>query len=417
VTNKVNGLLGRTLKHSFSVFVHQELGNPDYGLYELEPEQLGSLFKSAHIDLLNVTIPYKKDVMSYCTTLSPEAKAVGSVNTITTSVEGHHGHNTDAYGFQYMAKRAGIDFTDKKVLIFGSGGSSGAVRYVVEQTKAQSITTVSRSGEHNYNNLAKHHDAEILINTTPVGMHPASVGSSIVDLSYFPHCEGVLDLVYNPLRTALIIQAEQRGIPSASGLSMLVAQAKAAEELFLGQRIADEQIERIIGLINAQKENIVLIGMPGSGKSTVGAALAQMTGRELIDLDKRIEKAAGMPIPTIFAEQGEAAFRSIESERAAYYGTMTGKIIVCGGGIIKHERNYAPLHQNGRLYHLTRHPSQLAREGRPLSQNVNLGELYQERLPLYTRFRDAVIDNSGTPKQTAQSIWEEFNAYTRHQRP
>jgi len=480
---KINGLLGRSLRHSFSVDIHSELGNPAYGLYELEPEQLDAFFTESDIDLLNVTIPYKKQVMGYCASLSDEAQAIGSVNTIVSTPEGLYGHNTDAYGFAYMAARANISFAGKKMLIFGSGGASVSAQYVAHGLGAQSIVVISRSGEDRYDTLADHGDAEILVNATPVGMYPSGIGRSVVDLSRFPCCEGVLDLVYNPLRTDLIMQAKELGIACEGGLPMLVAQAKASEELFrsvrkvpendtrqsdnslsfdgltgesktlrarsgfadqyadqvgagerqsmsfdgltgesktcLGPSILtvqpDKEIEGILGHLLAEKENIILIGMPGCGKTRVGALIAQMTGREFVDLDEKIVEAAGLAIPKIFNQQGEEGFRALESEQAALYGRESSLIIACGGGIVKHERNYAPLHQNGRIYFIKRELSQLPREGRPLSLGADLEQLYRERLPLYERFRDVSIENSDLPQQTAEKIWKEFNEYTRYQ--
>lgn len=408
------GLLGRSLKHSFSVSLHRELGNPHYQLYEVEPERLAFFFENNSIGLLNVTIPYKKAVMPYCATLSREAQAIGSVNTIVTTPAGLHGHNTDADGLAYLAQRAGISFENKKALILGSGGASATAQYVARQAGARRVVVVSRNGVDTYENLSKHRDAEILVNATPVGMYPAEIGQSVANLEQFPCCEGVLDLVYNPLRTALIMQAEERGIACGGGLPMLVAQAKAAEELFLEQRIPGEENERILGLLLAEKENIVLIGMPGSGKSTIGAALAKLMNRTLVDLDEKIIQAAEKGIPEIFSQDGEEVFRRIESEQAAYYGAKTGLIIATGGGIVMRERNYAPLRQNGRLYHIVRDTAHLGRRGRPLSLEADLDQLYAERLPWYALFSDVVVKNSGTPQEAAEQIRSNFETYTRH---
>ena len=438
---KVNGLLGRSLKHSFSVTIHRELGNAEYRLYEIEPEQLKAFLLNNDIELLNVTIPYKKSVLPFCAELSEEAQAIGSVNTIVSTQGGLYGHNTDAYGFAYMAARAGISFAGKKVLIFGSGGASNSAVYVAKQAEAASVTVISRSGENNYETLAHHADAEILVNATPVGMYPAEIGNSVVNLADFPRCEGVLDMVYNPLRTALIIQAEERRIACEGGLSMLVAQAKAAAGLvqegrgwcttFWNKKWYTNPVppvpvpcavslcpstERVLSLLLSQQENIVLIGMPGCGKNTIGETLASLSGRELVVLDDKIEEAARMTIPEIFNRFGEEIFRDFESEQTALYGKEHGLIIAAGGGVIKRERNYAPLHQNGRIYHVERDTALLVRVGRPLSAGADLEQLYEERLPLYTRFRDVVIENSGAPHEAAENIWKEFNEYTHHQR-
>jgi len=412
MTDAINGLLGRSLKHSFSVPIHHQLGNLAYRLYEREPEQLEAFLTGNHIELLNVTIPYKKTVLPYCNTLSEEAQAIGSANTIVSTTDGLYGCNTDVYGFTYLATRAGIGFAGKKVLIFGSGGASASAEYAARTSGARSVVVVSRSGENHYGTLSSHADAEIVVNATPVGMYPSEIGNSVVDLALFPRCEAVLDLVYNPLRTALIMQVEKRGIVSAGGLAMLVAQAVAAEELFMSHETPDSETERILRLILAEQENIILIGMPGSGKTSIGKELAKLTGRELIDLDEKIVQVAGMTIPEIFAQSGEEAFRILETEQAKLYGKEHGLIITTGGGIITEKRNYAHLRQNGRLYHIVRDTAQLAREGRPLSLNADLEELYEERLPQYLRFRDVEIENTGKPKEAAEIIWREFNVYT-----
>lgn len=405
---KVYGLLGRKLSHSYSVPIHRAFGNEAYQLIELEPAELGAFLCRKEIGGLNVTIPYKRDVIAYCDELSPEAKAIGSVNTLVRRVDGKLcGWNTDAYGFSFLARHAGIRLAGEKVVVLGSGGSSRTVCAVARQEGAREIVVISRNGPDNYENLSRHSDAGVVVNTTPVGMYP-SPGAAPVDLRAFPVCRGVLDLIYNPSRTRLLMQAEKLDIARCGGLPMLVAQAKAAEEIFFDVTIAEEQINRILRQLRQEMQNMVLIGMPGCGKSTIGAILATLTGREAIDVDEQIAKAAGCSIPQIFAQEGEAAFRQLEWEQTAKAGMQSGKVIVTGGGVVKDERNYASLHQNGRIYQITRDVESLPREGRPLSQNADLIALYQERLPLYTRFRDAVVDNGGAAEQTAAAIWGDF---------
>ena len=275
------------------------------------------------------------------------------------------------------------------------------------------MVVISRSGENNYTNLGRHADAERIVNTTPVGMYPNN-GAAAVDLTAFPACAGVLDLIYNPRRTALLLQAEELGIPCSDGLPMLVAQAKAAEEHFFDRLIADRENERILAQLRREMTNLVLIGMPGSGKSTVGAALAALTGREAIDIDARIAEKAGCSIPEIFAKGGEAAFRALEREVTAACGALSGKLLLTGGGVVKTPENYAALHQNGRIYQLLRPLELLPTDGRPLSQGEDLAAMWAERAPLYERFRDAAIDNSGTVEQTAQAIWRDFCENSGH---
>ena len=414
---KQYGLLGRHLRHSWSVPIHAALGCTDYRLIELEPEELGAFLARADIGGLNVTLPYKRDVMPYCDVLEPLAAEIGSVNTIVRRADGRlYGCNTDAAGFCFMARRAGIGLAGRKVLVLGSGGASLTVRACAGKLGARETVVISRSGPDSYENLDRHADAEVVVNTTPLGMYP-HCGEAAVDLTAFPQCRGVLDLIYNPRRTALLLQAEALGIPCSDGLPMLVEQARAAEELFFGRPIAERESERLLAQLRREQTNLVLIGMPGSGKSTIGAALAALTGREAVDLDERIVQKTGRSIPDIFAADGEAAFRALECEVAAECGAESGKILITGGGVVKTPENYAALHQNGRIYQLLRPLELLSTDGRPLSQGRDLAALWTERAPLYERFRDAVADNSGTVEQTAQNIWRDFCENFSDQRP
>ena len=405
---KIYGLLGRKLGHSWSVPIHKALGCGGYRLIELEPEELAGFLAREDIGGLNVTIPYKRDVMPLCGVIDPAAQAIGSVNTIVRGPDGTlRAYNTDAAGFCWMARRAGISFSGKKAVILGSGGASLTAQAMAKQLGAREIAVISRSGENNYHNLSRHADADIVVNTTPVGTYP-DVGKAAADLRNFPRCSGVLDVVYNPRRTALLLQAEELGIPCSDGLPMLVAQAAAAEEHFFSRSIPDSENERILSQLRRDTQNIVLIGMPGSGKTTVGQALAALTGREAIDIDAAVTARAGRPIPEIFAREGEAAFRALEREETAAAGKLSGKIILTGGGVVKDPANYPALHQNGRIYELSRALEKLPSDGRPLSQGTDLRDLYAQRAPLYARFRDARIDNNGAVADTAAAIWRDF---------
>jgi len=407
MAEKLYGLLGRKLGHSWSVPIHAALGCADYRLIELERSELPAFLSRQDIGGLNVTIPYKRAVMPHCDVIDPAALAIGSVNTLVRREDGRlYAWNTDAAGFCWMARRANIDFSGRKVLILGSGGSSLTAQAVARAQGAREVVVVSRSGENNYETLSRHADGELLINTTPVGMYP-NTGESPVDLQRFPACRGVLDLIYNPRRTALLLQAEALGIPCSDGLPMLVAQAKAAEEHFFGKTIPDSETERILTQLYRQTRNIVLIGMPGCGKSTVGQALAELSGREAIDIDQRIEARAGCSIPEIFARGGEEAFRALEREETAAAGKLSGKILLTGGGVVKDGRNYASLRQNGRIYHLVRDVTALPTDGRPLSQSGDLAAMWAEREPLYARFRDVTIDNNGGIEGAAAAIWRD----------
>ena len=412
MADRIYGLLGARLGHSWSVPIHAALGNDAYRLYELELAELAAFLRREDIGGLNVTIPYKRDVMPLCDGLHPTAKAIGSVNTIVRQPDGALvGYNTDIDGFLYMAHRAGISLNGKKVVILGTGGASLTAQAAARQARAREIAVISRSGPDDYDHLDRHADAEVLVNTTPVGMFPHT-GAAPVDLTRFPRCQGVLDVIYNPRRTALVLQAEALGIPCSDGLPMLVAQAKRAEEHFFRRAIPDQENERILAQLRQETCNIVLIGMPGSGKTTVGQALAALSGREALDLDQQIVEKAGKSIPQIFAEQGEAAFRALEREVVAEAGKLTGKLLLTGGGVVTVPENYGPLRQNGRIYHLVRDLDALPTEGRPLSQSTDLRALWETRAPLYARFRDVVIQNSGTVQETAQEIWRDFCAHS-----
>lgn len=400
------GLLGRKLGHSYSPAIHGMLSDYSYELFEREPEQLEDFLLHGDWNGINVTIPYKKSVLPYCRELSPLAKEIGSVNTIVRRPDGSlFGDNTDAYGFESLVKKSGIDVRGKKALVLGSGGASVTVVAVLKRLGAGSVTVISRSGEDNYDNIQKHADARIIVNTTPLGMYPNN-GQAAVDLKTFPDCEGVLDAVYNPARTALLLQAERLGIPCAGGLYMLVAQAKRACEIFTGSSIPDSEIERIEKVLSAQMQNIILIGMPSSGKSTIAAALGEKLGRPVYEADTLIEEEAGMDIPAIFAGHGEEYFRKLETQVLRKLGAMSGAIISTGGGCVTREENYAPLHQNGRMIWLLRDTDKLDRTGRPVSLRSDLNELYARREPMYARFADLKADNNGSIEDTLAQILE-----------
>ena len=385
------GLLGEKLGHSYSPAIHAQLGDYAYRLYECPREKLGAFLKTGDFDGLNVTIPYKKAVIPYCAELSPMAAAIGSVNTLLRRPDGTlYGDNTDAFGFESLLRHAGLDPKGKKCLVLGSGGASVTVQAVLRHLGAGSVTVISRSGEDNYHNLARHQDAELLVNATPVGMYPGN-GLAAVDLTAFPACRGVADLIYNPARTALLLQAERLGIPCAGGLWMLVAQAQRAAELFTGTDIPESVIPRITASLRREMENLVLIGMPGSGKTTIAMALAERLGR---------------PIPTVFEREGEGGFRRRETAAIADLGKRSGVVIATGGGSILRPENYDLLHQNGTLFWLQRDWRKLPTDGRPISQSRDLSELLRERTPAYTRFADHIIDNNGTVEETLRQILE-----------
>lgn len=399
------GLLGRTLGHSYSPAIHAQLGNYAYALYEKEPEELDDFLKNGDFLGLNVTIPYKRDVVAYCADLSDKARALGSVNTLLRRSDGSlYGDNTDYDGFLSLVHSSGMDFTGQKALVLGSGGASVTACAVLRQLGAQ-VVVISRSGDDHYGNLDRHADAAFVVNTTPVGMYPHN-GHAPVDLSLFPQCRAVFDIVYNPERTALMLQAEALHIPAYGGLHMLVAQAKRSSELWQGRTICDSEISRIEDLLRRESRNIVLIGMPGCGKSTVAQALGKQLHREVWDSDSWVEAQSGMTIPDIFARSGEEVFRRWETQALADLGKRSGIIIATGGGCVTREENYPLLHQNAAIFWLQRSADLLPTDGRPLSQAGHLQEMYAQRQPLYARFADCCIDNNGTPDAAVNAIKE-----------
>jgi len=404
---KACGLLGRSLGHSYSPAIHKALTTAyHYSLFEIEPEGLSAFLQEGRFDGLNVTIPYKTAVIPYCAKLSSRAREIGSVNTLIRREDGSlYGDNTDALGFATMLHGSGITVRGKKVLVLGSGGASLTVCHVLQEEGAGEVVVISRSGENHYGTLSKHEDAQIIVNTTPVGMYP-DTGASPVELARFPHCEGVLDLIYNPARTLLMLEARRLGIPCCGGLSMLVGQAKAAAELFSGHEIREARVKEVIRQLCCQMENLVLIGMPGCGKSTIGRQLAASLGRSFVDSDEIIEQRAGMTIPELFETEGEEGFRLREEAVLQDFGRRSALVLSTGGGCVTRPANEQSLRQNGILVFVERELSLLEREGRPLSQGVSLEALYAKRLPLYRSFADVSVKNDAPPEQVAARIWE-----------
>ena len=398
------GLLGKKLGHSYSPEIHAQLGDYGYALFEKTEEELPAFLKDGPWEGLNVTIPYKKAVLPFCDTLSEAARRTGSVNTLVRRGGQLFGDNTDVAGFRTMAEHSGLAFGGKKALVLGSGGASAAVCAALEDLGAIPVV-ISRRGENNYSNLDRHSDARFIVNATPLGMYPNN-GASPLDPAVFACCEGILDVVYNPARTALLLRGEALGIPCFGGLCMLVAQARRSSEDFTGAAIPDDMVEQITRRLARDMENIILIGMPGSGKSTLAAMLGKATGREVLDADAFVTEKAGQTIPDIFASEGEEGFRRRETEALGALGKLSGKIIATGGGCVTREENYPLLHQNGRIFWLRRETGKLPREGRPLSMAGDLAAMEKVREPLYRRFADAEIDNNASPEDALRQIME-----------
>lgn len=398
-----SGLLGRKLGHSYSPQIHEYFGSYSYELFEKEPEEIGNFLKNGDFTGINVTIPYKKEVIPYLDEITPLARRMGAVNTIVRRQDGTLlGHNTDYYGFSSMVSRSGISVSGKKVLVLGSGGASNTAVKVLEDMGA-TVIIISRSGVNNYTNLHLHWDAAVIVNTTPVGMYP-NTGASPVDLRLFPCLEGVLDMVYNPARTQFLLDAETLGLPHENGLWMLVAQAKEAAEYFGGKPIPDSMIESVYRKMSGKMQNIVLIGMPGCGKSTVAALLSEKLGRKAVDADAEIVKLSGKTIPEIFAADGEEVFRNFETQVLEELGKQSQLIIATGGGCVTKQRNYCLLHQNSRIFWLNRDLELLPTDGRPLSQSTKLMDMFADRKPMYEAFADHVVNNNGSCENTVNQI-------------
>lgn len=402
------GLLGEHLPHSFSPQIHKALGNDNYTLFEIAPKNLEKFMGGKNFEGINVTIPYKKAVMPYLDEISPEVEKIGAVNTIKVVDGKLCGYNTDYFGFEYMLEKSKIDIHNKKVLVFGSGGASATVQAVLSDMGASEIVVLSRNGDDNYVNMyIKHIDAEIIVNTTPVGMYPDNL-NTLVDLDRFPNLSGVLDVVYNPLKTRLILDAEQRSIPCSAGLSMLVAQAKKAHEIFFDTTIENYICQQIEHSLALQMCNIVLIGMAGCGKSTIGKVLAEKLHKQLVDTDEMIVNTENKSILEIFAEKGEDYFRWCENVAVNIAGKQTNLIVATGGGVVTRPENYNSLKQNGIIVFINRDADLLPTNGRPLSQMHGVKALYEKRMPLYRQFADIEVDGNGTVEEVANRIVKEI---------
>ena len=405
------GLLGRTLGHSFSPRIHSALGNTNYELFEREPSQLQEFFADPELQGINITIPYKVNALEACDVVDPRAERIGCVNTMVRKDGKWHGYNTDYDGFVFTLQHAGIDVSDKECIILGDGASSATVHVALEDLGAKNIVHLSRKTAPFYGDAPNYYEtAQIIINCTPIGMYPHNP-ANLIDITQFSKLEGVVDLIYNPRRTILLLQAEMMEIPHCDGLPFLVAQGVEAANHFQGESFGTKEIEQILRDMRREKENIILIGMPGVGKTTVGKALGEEMGRTCIDVDHELEKEIG-DISTYITEQGEPAFREKEAEMIAKFGTQTGLIISTGGGCVTVPKNFAHLRQNGRIYQLTQPVENLSTSGRVLSSGgiERLRELEATRTPMYESFAQCIVEHNRNAPETVAAILEDFEA-------
>ncbi len=400
------GLLGAQLAHSYSKIIHEKLGLYPYDLFPTPPEKLDEFLGQREFSGLNVTIPYKTSVAKYCDVIDLEAAEIGSINTLYFKNGSLHGANTDYFGMKYGMDLAGISFAHKKVLLLGGGGTSRTACALIQQEGAKELTVAQRhlhretnpsnsihAAYVSYDNLP--YDAEIIVNTTPVGMYPDNL-KTLLHLRDFPKCQGVVDVIYNPFLTLLVQEAMELGLPHTGGLPMLVAQGIRSAELFTGEKDLTQQIPLILKDLQHSLRNIVLIGMPGSGKSVLGKLLAKEMNRPFIDLDEKIIQAAGKSIPEIFRVDGEKKFREWETKVTLEAGKQNSQVIATGGGILMNPINVQALRQNGKMVFIDRPVSQLATTGRPLSTSQEaLSKMEQERRPFYENYADITLLNRG----------------------
>ena len=410
---KKYGCIGERLGHSFSKEVHNALADYNYELIEIPKSELEGFATSKDFTAINVTIPYKEQIIPYLYKIDAHAKSIGAVNTVVNRDGKLYGYNTDFYGMEMLLLHAGIELSDKKVAILGSGGTAKTAFAVATAKKAKTILRVSRSKKENvitYDELYSYHgDVEIIINTTPVGMFP-DISSSPIDISRFPRLTGVIDAVYNPLSTELIRSAKERGISAEGGLYMLVAQAVRASEIFLDKKYTEEEMNRVFNKIYTQKQNIVLIGMPACGKSTVGKILSQKLSRDFFDSDTLIEEKCQKKISDIFSESGEKSFRDAESEVVAELSARCGAVIATGGGAILRKSNVSNLSKNGKIYFIDRPLNKLIpTDDRPLSKNYDdIKKRYEERYDIYRNSADVIISADASPELVAEQIIGDF---------
>ncbi len=398
------GVLGRSLGHSYTPVIYRELAGLDYRTFEREPEEVASFLASDSWEGINVTIPYKRDVMPYLDDVSPIARRLGNVNTITRLPDGRlRGDNTDYYGFRVLIQSMEIDLAGKTALVFGGDGGAGSTCCTVLSDLGMEVHPVARAGAVTYDDLGRWGHAAVAVNCTPVGMYPACP-ASVCSLDALSELEGLIDIVYNPARTGLMMQAERRAIPCAGGLLMLVAQAARAVELYTGEAISRERMLEVTRYLAFAEENIVLIGMPGAGKTQVARSISKHTGRPHIDTDRVIAERHAMTCEDFIVKHGEAAFREEETRVLQETASKSGAVISCGGGVVERTANYELLHQNSRIVMLDRPLAELSADGRPLSKQEGVEQLAARRMHAYRTWSDIVVDVQGTAADTARDV-------------
>lgn len=418
------GVLGRVLGHSYTPVIYRELANLAYERFEREPEEVEAFLRGGAWEGVNVTIPYKKLAAEIVDELSPAARRLGNVNTVTRLEDGRlRGDNTDYYGFRMLVESLGIDFAGKRALVFGGHGGAGSTCMVVLGDLGMEPVAVCRRPEGSegagaasaypsttYEELDRYADAALIVNATPVGMYP-NCPDQAYPLDGFDRLEAVVDIIYNPARTALMMEAERRGIPTIGGLLMLVAQAAAAVERYTGEEVPMDRILEVTRDLDTDEETIALIGMPGAGKTRVGRELARLMGREHVDIDAVLEERFGCTCERFINERGEEAFRAAETEELGRYAARSGLVVSCGGGVVTRGRNYPLLHQNARIVMLDRPLEELSSKGRPLSKRTGVRALAAERMDAYRTWADLIVASRETAAATAQAVKEELCAH------
>ncbi len=409
-TTRPYGVLGRVLGHSYTPTIYRELAGLDYRKFEREPEELESFVRSDEWEGFNVTIPYKRDLVAYMDELSPIAERMGNINTVVRLPDGRlRGDNTDYYGFKVLVESLGLELAGKKAVVFGGSGGAGSTAMMVLADLGMRAVSIDRNGKNTYENLDVHTDAALAVNCTPVGMFPACPKAPC-SLTALPRLEGLVDIVYNPARTALMMEADRLGIPNAGGLLMLVAQAAQAVERYTGRSVGRERIAEVTSSLARSERNIALIGMPGSGKTRVGQQIAAHLDRPHVDSDWELEQHLGCSCSDYIVDAGEEAFRRAESDCLAQIAARSGQVISCGGGVVTQPENYDLLRQNSVIVMLDRPIAELSKKGRPLSQRDGVEALAERRMPLYRSWADIIVTSRESADATAREAIRALDA-------